>query len=263
MMVRRLSYTLAGGFLSLGAPLGLLAIRLCQHGLSPHHVTREVTADPVLYAYVGTSTAIAFSLFGYMLGRQADRLADLSETDALTGLYNARGLSRRLDTELARSRRYREPLALLLVDLDGLKHINDRQGHAAGDQALRHVAEAIRTELRESDVGARWGGDEFAIVASNTSETAARALAERVRALIARPRGSWPLTGSLGVILVDVHQDRDRIDSATLMRAADTALYEAKARGGNTVAIRRPSDAMSQVRSNNSSMKQRGTTQSA
>ena len=75
------------------------------------------------------STAVAFMLFGYILGRQGDWLAELSVTDPLTGLANARGLFDRIDAEVARSRRYREPLALLCLDLDSLKGINDRCGH--------------------------------------------------------------------------------------------------------------------------------------
>ena len=169
-MERRFAYACAGGFLSAGAPLGLLAVRFARHrrdggSMSLRGAIREVSTDPPDYLYVGTSTALAFSLFGYILGRQADRLAELSETDPLTGLSNARGLFDRLDAELGRSRRYREPLALLSVDLDGLKSINDRYGHRAGDDAICSVADVIRSELRESDVGARWGGDEFAVLA--------------------------------------------------------------------------------------------------
>ena len=130
-MERRFAYACAGGFLSAGAPLGLLAVRFARHrrdgaAMSLRGAIHEVSTDPPDYVYVGTSTALAFSLFGYLLGRQADRLAELSETDPLTGLSNSRGLFDRLDAELGRSRRYREPLALLSVDLDGLKSINDR-----------------------------------------------------------------------------------------------------------------------------------------
>jgi diguanylate cyclase (GGDEF)-like protein len=239
-MARSLSYALAGGILSAGAPLGLLAVRFALVPADspwPQRIASVVFDDLASYVYTATSTAIAFSLFGYLLGRQADRLADLSETDALTGLCNARGLSNRLGTALARVNRYREPLALLLVDVDGLKRINDRDGHAAGDAALRAVAEAIQTALRESDAAARWGGDEFAILALNISRPSALALAERIRALIARPRAPCCLTGSLGVVSVEPTEGSRRIDAATLMRTADAALYEAKRHGGNTVAI--------------------------
>jgi diguanylate cyclase (GGDEF)-like protein len=201
---------------------------------------RESGADRPDYIYVGASTAVAFTIFGYVLGRQADRLAELSETDDLTGLSNARGLVDRLDAELARSRRYREPLALLLVDLDGLKSINDRYGHRAGDDAIRGVADVIRCELRESDVGARWGGDEFAVLAPSTSPVAALALAERIRALIPERSTRWPLSASVGVATLDPNTDGEITDSATLMRVADAAMYEAKRSGRNRVVVASP-----------------------
>jgi diguanylate cyclase (GGDEF)-like protein len=239
---RRFVYSCAGGLLSAGAPAGLLGMRLALRGrrsdrTSLRGAVRElVTADSVGYIYVGASTAVVFGLFGYILGRQADRLAVLSETDVLTGLTNARGFFDRLDRELARSRRYREPLALLLVDLDGLKDINDRYGHRAGDEAIRSLADVIRSQLRETDVGARWGGDEFAILAPRTSEFAALALAERIRALIPGHSADWPLSGSVGVTAIDPRTDGQLVDSATLMRAADVAMYQAKRGGKNRVA---------------------------
>ena len=241
-MDRRFAYACAGGFLSAGAPLGLLAVRLARHrrgggSMSLGGAIREVSTDPPDYVYVGTSTALAFTLFGYVLGRQADRLAELSHTDALTGLSNARGLFDRLDAELARSVRYREPLALLLVDLDGLKGINDRYGHRAGDEAIRSLADVIRSQLRQSDIGARWGGDEFAVLAPNTSEAAALALAERIRASIPEQGARWTLSGSVGVATIDPKTDGKIVDSATLMRAADAAMYEAKRRGRNRVVV--------------------------
>jgi len=240
--VRRIAYALAGGLLSAGAPVGLLGVRLArsQPGLRSkpfRRALRELADDRASYMYVGTSTAVAFALFGYILGRQADRLAMLSETDVLTGLANARGLFERLEAELARSRRYHEPLALLLVDLDGLKRINDRHGHHAGDEAIRSLAAVIRFQLRESDVGARWGGDEFAVLAPNTSEHDAVALAERIRSSISEQNAGSPLSGSVGVAAITPAEDGEFVDSAALMRAADAALYEAKRRGRNRVVV--------------------------
>ena len=239
-MRRSFAYACVGALLSAGAPVGFFAVRLARHRrrfwpMSLRVATREAAADSPDYIYVGMSTAVAFALFGYILGRQADCLAELSVTDPLTGLSNARGLFDRLDGELARSRRYREPIALLSVDLDGLKSINDRYGHRAGDDAIRSVAGVIRSELRESDVGARWGGDEFAVLAPTTSRVAALALAERIRALIPQRSTPLPLSVSVGVATLDPNTDGENVDSATLMRAADAAMYEAKRSGRDRV----------------------------
>ena len=241
-MRRRFRYALAGGLFSAGAPLGLLGVRLASGGcgsrsMSIRAALREVAHDTASYVYVAGSTAVAFTAFGYLLGRQADWLALLSETDALTGLPNARAFFDRLDTELARSRRYREPLALLMVDLDGLKGINDQYGHDAGDAAIRALADVIRSELRETDLGARCGGDEFAVLAPNTSKHAAEALAERIRASISQYRARWPLTGSVGVVAIDPEVGAGSMDAATMRRTADAALYEAKRRGRNRVIV--------------------------
>jgi diguanylate cyclase (GGDEF)-like protein len=239
-MRQRFFYALAGAVVSLGAPLGLLGVRILQRRGSTRPLqfaAREIQADPVGYVYIASATAAAFTTFGFLIGRQADQLATLSETDALTGLNNARGLTKRLQQEVARFRRYREPLAVLLIDLDDLKRINDRYGHRIGDVAIRDVAAAIRAELRASDIAARWGGDEFAILAPSTSELAARALAERIRTLLDRRHGPAHPTVSIGVAALDSTADRARSDADALMLIADSALYEAKNRGRNTVVM--------------------------
>ena len=133
------------------------------------------------------------------------------------------------------SKRYREPLSLLFLDLDGLKNINDRHGHRAGSDALRQVGRLIRAELRETDTGARWGGDEFTIIAPNTERAEAVTFAERIRARIARHEADWPMTASIGVATLDCDDVRMPVDAHTLLRNADAAMYEAKRRGKNTV----------------------------
>ena len=243
---RRFAYAGAGAMLSAGAPLGLLMVRLASQALQASSpgarrergladgIRRELVAECPAYLYVSTSTAFVFTSFGYLLGRQADRLTRLSETDALTGLINARGLYERLRRELARARRYGTPLALGVLDLDGLKIIHDRFGHRAGDEALRHCAEVVRSELRETDVGARWGGDEFAILAPDTSREAALTLAERIRELIARrATASSALSVSLGVAMLE----SATLDADALMHAADAAMYDAKLQGRNRVVM--------------------------
>jgi diguanylate cyclase (GGDEF)-like protein len=225
-MTRRGTYALLGAALSLGAPAGLFVLRAVLAG-SPARGLREARADLATYLYVLLSTATVFSVFGAVLGRQADRLLALSISDPLTDLKNRRFMAERLEDELARSRRYGSALALLMIDLDRLKEINDAVGHDAGDRALMRVADAIRSSARGTDVAARWGGDEFAVLAPNTDATSAVALAERIRAAL-RGGGTAAVTVSIGV------------SSATgdappsleaLVRAADASLYAAK-RGG-------------------------------
>lgn len=239
--MRSVSYGLIGGLLSVGAPLGLLVLRLARRrtwSLSLRRSAEAARNDLGVYMYVGLSTAVVLTALGVMLGRRADQLAELTETDELTGLHNARGLSRRLNEEVDRFSRYREPLALLLLDVDGLKRINDRFGHSAGNLVLQHVAAAMRAELRASDVAARWGGDEFAILALNVSKLSALSLADKVRSLIAGVSGPWRSTVSIGVVTTDSAHIQKRLAAAAMMDVADAALYEAKRRGGNNVVVR-------------------------
>ena len=207
-MQRRFSYALTAGLLCSGALENMSGTRL---------------ARPLLLA-----------LFGYVLGRQADELAELSETDPLTRLLNARGFSTRLHVEIKRARRYGEPLSLLFLDVDGLKNINDRYGHRAGSDALREVASVIRAELRETDTGARWGGDEFTILAPRTDTGKATAFAQRIRASIAQHAAPWPMTVSIGIATLG-DDEEGPADAQHLIRDADRGMYEAKRRGKNTV----------------------------
>lgn len=174
----RLTYVVFGAIASIGAPAGLLVLRFASG--STNSLSAELVAGRLTYSYVLLASAIAFAIFGYILGRQADSLQELSMLDPLTGLLNRRAVEEQLQREFRRVRRYGAPLSLLLVDLDGLKRVNDVGGHTTGDRILRGAAAAIRQTLRGSDYGARWGGDEFVILAPHTSPTAARRLAERV-----------------------------------------------------------------------------------
>jgi diguanylate cyclase (GGDEF)-like protein len=241
-MMRRIRYAVAGALLGLGAPAGLLLVRLRHRRLSVRTITREIQAERETYIYSAVSTTLVFAFFGGALGLYADRLARLATTDPLTGLFNARAFHERLRQELGRAVRYREPLSLLIVDLDGLKGVNDQYGHEAGDAALRLVAAAIRSGLREIDLGARLGGDEFAVLAPRTNEESVRVLAERLRALVAKDVNG--LTGggatiSIGIASLVPSRD-ERPTPASLMAAADEALYSAKREGGDRVGGGRP-----------------------
>jgi diguanylate cyclase (GGDEF)-like protein len=237
---RRLVYTISGALLALGAPTGLLLMRLLRRRVvSWRTLSDEIAGDRATYAYVAGSTTMAFALFGGVLGHYADKLARLATTDPLTGLLNARAFDQRLRQEVARAARYGGPLALLMLDLDGLKAINDQQGHPAGDRALQSVASAIRSELREVDLAARLGGDEFGVLAPRTDYTAAMALGNRVRALAAERLAAAlgrRCTVSVGAACLRPAETKTGT-RGVLMESADTALYEAKRQGGNRVHV--------------------------
>jgi diguanylate cyclase (GGDEF)-like protein len=240
---QRWRYGLTGAALALGAPGGLLLLRGLVAGelLRPAWVVAEVGREAWLYLYLLVSTAFVFALFGFTLGRGAERLAELSISDPLTGLLNARVLAERLEAECARAARYGEPLSLLFIDVDGLKQLNDGMGHAAGDAALQAVASAVRQCSRGSDIAARWGGDEFSVIAPSTASDAALRMAERIRsaATQAAARAGLAVTVSVGAATSTAGAcSADRLRSC-----ADDALYEAKGGGRNCVRVGHVHDA--------------------
>lgn len=182
---------------------------------------------------------IVFALLGRMIGLRDERLEELSETDALTGLANRRHFDRRLDLELSRTRRYGMTSALVMVDLDRFKAINDRFGHRAGDEVLRRVGRLLDSERRAGDLVARYGGEEFIAVLPHTTIADAMSWAERVRQRLAAGRTGWAdsdiaVTASFGVSGTSAWV----VTNEQLIEAADQALYEAKRRGGDVVVTR-------------------------
>jgi len=172
--------------------------------------------------------------------RQFGRASELASRDGVTGLYNQRFFLDLLLAETSRARQQGQTMAVVMLDLDhagGLKEVNDRLGHHAGDQLLQAVAAFLCRHVRRADVVARYGGDEFVILARQTSAPQARALAERVRErLAAEPFavGAHVLrvTASIGVA---VWEPDGGMEPSLLLEAADRALYSAKANGGNCV----------------------------
>jgi diguanylate cyclase (GGDEF)-like protein len=167
---------------------------------------------------------------------ETDRLVDMSSRDPLTGLANRRQFLALAAEERRRAQREGEPMALLLLDLDHFKHVNDLYGRSAGDAALRALARLLRRHLRPFDVVARYGGEEFAILLSGASAQGALMAAERIRTLIASTpfdvQGIVRLTASIGVVSSDLP---DEVPFATLLASADRALYRAKHSGRNQV----------------------------
>jgi|GEM_PF-2758609 len=161
----------------------------------------------------------------------------LATVDQLTGLYLRHHFMQRLADERARSQRYRTPFAVLMMDLDTFKEVNDRHGHNVGDRFLRQSADAIRQSLRGSDIACRWGGDEFCVLLPQTEVEAARATAERIRkgieALSPTLVGVQP-TASVGVATYPTDFDGNIED---LVKRADQALYRAKREGKDRVEV--------------------------
>jgi diguanylate cyclase (GGDEF)-like protein len=171
-----------------------------------------------------------------LVERQVNELESLANTDPLTGLYNRRHLQDALGQSLAVFKRYETPFALLVLDVDGLKRVNDSKGHKAGDRVLIEVASAMRRTLRTTDTAARIGGDEFCVLAPNQGAAAAEPLARRIAdAVEAQTEGDLAIGVSIGVVSCPEHGE----DIEALLEMADQAMYRAKA-GGLKVALGDP-----------------------
>lgn len=196
----------------------------------------------VVYLGAGVAAVVAgalFVLFYWLVGkvgRQIERdermLRDLANRDRLTGAWNRRMFDQALEHEMTRSRRYGTPLALIMFDIDHFKRVNDTHGHQAGDDLLAALAVYVSANIRESDTLARWGGEEFMVLAPNTDIEAARLLAEHLRALI--ERGNFGdigrVTCSFGVTQMEADDTAEEFTGR-----ADAAMYRAKQAGRNRV----------------------------
>lgn len=166
-------------------------------------------------------------------------------TDPLTGLYNRRYLERRLAAEYGRARRYKQPLSILMLDIDHFKRLNDNHGHQAGDLALNFLSKLILDGIREADIAARYGGEEIVVIAPHTPVSAASELAERLRRRIeshelelasaGQHRQALHITVSIGVATLDAGVETGE----QLIHHADQALYQAKQSGRNRTALYR------------------------
>ncbi|HEX8753463.1 MAG TPA: EAL domain-containing protein [Solirubrobacterales bacterium] len=206
--------------------------------------------DPVVIAASAAALLLSFiRLFGTLaenarlirerdevIARQRELQARLSyeaNHDPLTGLCNRRRFAERVAEQLRYARRYEHPGALLLVDLDSFKFINDSFGHPTGDRVIQRVATAIRDSVRETDTAARLGGDEFAVLLPETDEAGALRVAESVLGAIKRG-GSPRVGGSAGIVVFGPER---RLSAEDLFIAADIALYEAKDAGHGRVSL--------------------------
>jgi diguanylate cyclase (GGDEF)-like protein len=247
----------------------LVVIDLNLKGISAEELARSLakTQDSLAVILVGDaaatdtrrSVAIAVGAFDYFqvpaelnllvaragqliaLRQMINRLRAEADRDYLTGLANRRRFRTALGQEVERWRRYNAPCALVLVDVDHLKKINDQHGHSAGDRVIRHVASALVELSRDNDTAARLGGEEFALLLAGTDDARAFVAAERLRqAVSASPvEDVGTVTISLGVAACPSHADSER----ALYAASDAALYHAKREGRDRAALAELSDA--------------------
>jgi diguanylate cyclase (GGDEF)-like protein len=166
------------------------------------------------------------------------QLEGLSRRDPLTPVDNRRALMDSLALEFHRSRRYRHPFALLFLDVDHFKDINDRYGHAFGDRVLLHVVQLAKGIIRPADMIGRYGGEEFVIGLVECEQAGALQIAERIRLKIAQDPFTWEhhataVTVSIGVVMLS--PEIDRVE--TLIARADQAMYQAKRNGRNRVEL--------------------------
>lgn len=167
--------------------------------------------------------------------RIVKELSELSITDNMTGLYNARHFHHVATVEVARAARSGDPLALVMLDSDSLKQLNDLRGHQKGDDHIRRIGRVLREHLRLSDYAFRYAGDEFLLLLPSTGHHEAMAVAERIRTLIEESDNEeeMPITVSLGVAVYPAHA----ADAESLLSVADRAMYESKRAGKNRVTM--------------------------
>lgn len=205
-----------------------IAIARTLSGVGPFSDYSTNESLVLLQVWTGI-TAVTSLVLAAVVAAQRDiqgTWRELAVTDPLTGLANHRQLINALEAEIRRSRRTAQPLAVVLLDLDGLKQINDRHGHLAGSLAIRRVAEALLGSCRATDTAARFGGDEFALVLPETGEAAAWHVARGVVDRLATDAEKPNLSISVGVAVYPGHGETVE----ALLNAADVALYETKER---------------------------------
>jgi diguanylate cyclase (GGDEF)-like protein len=243
---------LSGAVLGLGAPLGSLFFHgLIHQHLSLEWIRAEATSHPFFYTYMCVTTPVVFAAFGFVFGLLRDRdevqkaalehlnkiLERQSMTDEVTGLINRRQLETEIEREIERAKRYRHPIAGIMIDIDDFKHINDTRGHLMGDTALKKVAGVIKGSIRKVDIAGRYGGDEFLVVLPEATMDSARTVALRIQEGVRQckidvPRPTLSLTASIGLF---AFPDCSFLDKKVFIETVDVALLKAKKAGKNRI----------------------------
>jgi diguanylate cyclase (GGDEF)-like protein len=210
-----------------------LATALLRFGVGIDQMPLETTLQVRLLNEIAYLAVVGVAIAGLsQLRRTQAQLELLATHDPLTTVLNARAFASQLAQELGRNRRYGRPLALIYLDLDDFKKVNDAHGHATGDAVLRLVADAMRSAVRQADVVGRLGGDEFGVLMPETDGSVAHSVANRLAGGIRTVfRGTPSVTASIGVVAVTGTE----AGSDELLRKADQAMYEAKRAGKDRV----------------------------
>lgn len=209
--------------------LCVIAIWGTLHGFGPFASRGSEPSLLLLQSFLGVTAVMSLVLSAIVAEyrRIETQLLHLAVTDSLTGLSNYRKFIEVLDGEIKRAERTERSFALLFLDVDNLKSINDQLGHIAGNRALCRVANALRASCRSIDTVARYGGDEFAVILPEAQEEAAHRVADRIDTRLAQDHDGPPITVSVGVAVYPADGDRKE----SLVSAADSVLYKAKNRG--------------------------------
>lgn len=225
-----------GAIVSLGAPVGWYLFCLLHWGGCG-------CSDITVSLYLAFSSILAFTAFGYLMGSREDESLHLSLMDHITGIYNARYLHTRLHQEYSSTARTNQAMALVILDLDHFKNVNDTFGHPAGDTVLHAVAQAIWSSVRKGDTVARVGGEEFAVLLPNSDCTTAKFVSERIRIHVRELQIPMPDGQDISVTIsggVACSSDFPLLNVDDLYKKADQALFQAKDEGRDRIVRARP-----------------------
>lgn len=236
-LIRRfgsIGVTVVASMLAISATIGMTAVfDLAIKG--------QILNEDLLIAFLASATVAPLVIYwlatlSYELYKSEQRLSSLSQKDPLTGAYNRRYFDEQAAVECARAHRYGQSLAVLMMDLDKFKRINDTHGHAAGDEVLKALVKTSAQALRKSDILARYGGEEFVVLLPHAALAEALMLAERLRKALSELHipfedKSLNITISIGVSTLA----ETEADVVAMLSRADHAMYQAKANGRNRV----------------------------
>ncbi len=213
-------------------------------GRTEAHVTMALPVDVQAATYLVVLTISLMNTMGYVLMQKDHAVAvqqDLAAHDELTGVSSRRALMEAIERDISRAARRNVPLAMLMIDLDHFKQINDRHGHLVGDDVLRDIAARIRGRLRRYDLFGRYGGEEFIAVLEDTGRDAAAAVAEDIRRSVSDRPVNVDGEDIAVTISIGVHARTPRVfptEAGEMLTACDKAMYAAKAGGRNRVEVR-------------------------